>query len=250
MNKRSLLPLAMLLLVAAGALLPVGTAALDSSRLENRVDARPLPDIHLELRPERGVEDTLSIWTQDNMKIELSQGGECSEQESRKAAETVINLLAEHKLLPTFYSGAELDSIYPLAVISDSEPNMAVAGKGPNIAYSSAATPGSGSNHAAVIWCGNMAEPTPYLQIFIDDATGKLVAISYDIEEAVNPSLWTEFLEEYYDPSDLQTVSLSGSRASVWCVWELTWKRDGQDLTCPFIFTQKGNTVYINYINM
>lgn len=248
MNRRNLFPLAMLLLAAAGALLPTGIAALDNSRLENRVDSRPLPGIHLSLAPEQGVEDTLLIWAEDNMKVELSQGGERSSQEAKAAAEAAIDLLAERELLPPPFSGTKLDSVYPLAVIPGSTTNMAVAGRESDGSYSIKTTVDSEASHAAVVWCGT----TPSLQIFIDDATGKLVAMSYEIgkKETVNPAQWAGFLQEYYDLSDLRIGSFEDNQANARYVWELVWEQDGQEITCPFTLFKRGNTVYINYTNM
>lgn len=251
-KKDSALFLFMLLLIAAGALLPRGIAALDSSSLENRVDTRPLPGIHLDLRPERSVEDTLSIWSRANSKIALGPGDERSQQEARAVLEAVIELLLERGLLPKCFFDAKLDSTYSLAVISDS--GTAAAGN-PDVT-SSTAVPDSEASDAAVVWCGSTAEPDPYLLLYVDDATGKLISISYDISEWGELELanvrdlinqWAEFLVEYYGLSDLRTEShLTVTQSSVRCDWELFWIWDGREITCPVTLIQQGNRVTVN----
>ena len=94
-------------------------------------------------------------------------------------------------------------------------------------------------------------------ELWIDDATGQMVSFTYSMGDSAPDASdrrmltnhWGEFLEEYYGLSALNTgdyfVTDSGSSNSQ-CVWEMTWERGGETVSCSFALVTRGNTVYVN----
>lgn len=230
-----LLTLCMLLLLAAGAFMPRAASSLQNHQLAAQTESRPLDGIEFTLREGGGVEQTLSLLSAGYKKIALPGGGNLTQQEVEKAAIEAVTLLQQEKLLPDF----TWESIEPITAF--------------------AAVSNSGMDNTAVIWeYAFLGDNQSLCTVWIDDATRKLVTVSYvangntstsvelTLETSKEPlaERWSAFLHEYYSADSATVTKAYNNESESVFTLEFTWMTEENPVFCTFPLMLRGGNVF------
>lgn len=236
-KKSKLLPLCMLLLLAAGALMPYAVSSLQDYRLAVQTESRPLDGIEFTLRKNGAVEQTLEILSAGYTQIMLQEGNNLTQQEAETAANEAMKLLAQEALLPDF--------------------SVVERGKTPIVF---AAISSSNRSESAIIWAYTFTgDGQSQCTIWIDDATKKLVYVSYVVDDSVtfmtstvehqskSPERWAAFLQEYYGLESVAVNEFISDEAGNIFTLELAWQIEGKAVSCKLPLMFRGEDVVFGW---
>lgn len=230
------LPLCMLLLVLAGALMPRAVAALQDRQLASQTEARTLDDIQLTLRQGAGVAQTLSILSSGYTQIQLQEGSALTQAVAETAAKEALDLLVREGLLPDL-SWQHTAAPTVFAAISQRD-----------------------AADSAVIWSYTFVDQSQTrCTVWLDEASRKMVSISlvadgltstYYTESTVatvsdgQPTRWAAFLQTYYGLES--AVVADGYRDNSGSVFtlSLTWLSEKTAVSCSLPMMFRGDDLF------
>ena len=236
-NGNLLLLLGMLVLIAAGALMPQGAGYLMDRALEVLTDSRPLDGVRLTLRKDGEVRQALSALAAQHTMIGLREGWGLTQEEAEAAARQAVALLLREGLL----SGPSLEkmnaTMTPLVVIPTVQSDSSVT-----------VLPEELRDGTCVVWeCMFTGPGGESYFARLDDATGKLISVRYDEGGYMSASLerggtsrqeqaerWASFFQDYFD-ADTSAVREAFSRdADGLFELEFRWGREADGIRLTF----------------
>lgn len=248
----------MLVLVAAGALLPRMVSSLQDSKLLQQTQSRDLDGVELTLRSGGEIKQILPILTNGYSVIELKEGTTLTDAQPIDAAKEFLTLLSQELHQPSEFTLWQED-LYTSA-------------------YAFAAIPVSGAISSRVLWdCFLMHKSQWSCTMLIDDATGMMMSIMLQdesfstayakaedsvyqndlntsekskislIEEIDQQAAgWAKFLQEYYGYDSVQVNASYLNEGTGIFDLEFTWTIDKTTMVQSFPLVIQEHSIVFN----